>query len=106
MSDKFNNKQFFVKKLIYRSKYTGMKETDMLLGTFADKYLSKFTLNQLANKIIEELDSKSTIEYLDFRKGDVLHSLADLSTTKQLIDYDPQFSLSEGLPKTISFYKE
>ncbi len=47
MSDKFNNKQFFVKKLIYRSKYTGMKETDMLLGTFADKYLSKFTLNQL-----------------------------------------------------------
>ena len=62
-------------------------------------------LKYLANKIIEELDSKSTIEYLDFRKGDVLHSLADLSTTKQLIDYNPQFSLSEGLSKTISFYK-
>ena len=68
-------------------------------------YGERFTLTELANKIIEELDSKSTIEYLDFRKGDVLHSLADLSTTKQLIDYDPQFSLSEGLSKTISFYK-
>ena len=68
-------------------------------------YGERFTLTELANKIIEELDSKSTIEYLDFRKGDVLHSLADLSTTKQLIDYNPQFSLSEGLSKTISFYK-
>ena len=68
-------------------------------------YGDRFTLTQLANKIIEELSSKSTIEYLDFRKGDVLHSLADLSTTKELIDYDPQFSLSEGLSKTISFYK-
>ena len=68
-------------------------------------YGDRFTLTQLANKIIEELASKSTIEYLDFRKGDVLHSLADLSTTKELIDYDPQFNLSEGLSKTISFYK-
>ncbi len=68
-------------------------------------YGDRFTLTQLANKIIEELASKSTIKYLDFRKGDVLHSLADLSTTKELIDYDPQFSLSEGLSKTISFYK-
>ena len=68
-------------------------------------YGDRFTLTQLANKIIEELASKSTIEYLDFRKGDVLHSLADLSTTKELIDYDPQFSLAEGLSKTISFYK-
>ena len=68
-------------------------------------YGDRFTLTQLANKIIEELASKSTIEYLDFRKGDVLHSLADLSTTKELIDYEPQFNLSEGLSKTISFYK-
>ena len=68
-------------------------------------YGDRFTLTELANKIIEELASKSTIEYSDFRKGDVLHSLADLSTTKELIDYDPQFSLSEGLSKTISFYK-
>jgi len=68
-------------------------------------YGDRFTLTELANKIIEELASKSTIEYSDFRKGDVLHSLADLSTTKELIDYDPQFSLSEGLSKTIAFYK-
>ena len=34
MADNINNKQLFLKKLIYRSKYTGMKETDLLLVNF------------------------------------------------------------------------
>ena len=38
MVDTYNNKQLFLKKLIYRSKYTGIKETDILLGKFADKF--------------------------------------------------------------------
>ena len=34
-----NNRNVFIKKLIYRSKYTGTKETDILLGNFADNHL-------------------------------------------------------------------
>ncbi len=34
-----NNRTVFIKKLIYRSKYTGTKETDILLGNFADNHL-------------------------------------------------------------------
>ena len=69
-------------------------------------YGEKFTLTDLANKIIDSLGSNSMIEYSDFRKGDVLHSLADLSETKNLIDYNPEFDLSAGLSKTIDFYKD
>ena len=68
-------------------------------------YGERFTLTDLANKIIDSLGSNSSIEYSDFRKGDVLHSLADLSATKSLIDYTPEFDLSAGLSKTINFYK-
>ena len=68
-------------------------------------YGDRFTLIELANKIIENIGSSSNIEYADFRKGDVLHSLADLTTTKDLIDYEPQFDLSLGLSNTIDFYK-
>ena len=32
MKDKSNNKDFILKRLIYRSKYTGTKETDILLS--------------------------------------------------------------------------
>ena len=31
-----DNRNIFIKKLIYRSKYTGTRETDILLGNFAD----------------------------------------------------------------------
>ena len=30
-----------IKRLIYRSKYTGTKETDLILGTFARQSLAK-----------------------------------------------------------------
>ena len=69
-------------------------------------YGDRFTLTELANKIIDNIGSNSTIEYSGFRKGDVLHSLAELSTTRDLIAYDPQFDLSAGLAKTIDFYKK
>ncbi|HYM32713.1 MAG TPA: succinate dehydrogenase assembly factor 2 [Candidatus Cybelea sp.] len=35
------------RRLIYRSSYTGMKETDLLLGAFARRYLPAFTSEQL-----------------------------------------------------------
>ena len=34
-----NNRSVFIKKLIYRSKYTGTRETDILLGNFAVNHL-------------------------------------------------------------------
>ncbi len=37
------NRSVFIKKLIYRSKYTGTRETDILLGTFAEKHLVNLT---------------------------------------------------------------
>lgn len=35
------------RRLIYRSRYTGMKETDLLLGPFAERYVPGFSLDQL-----------------------------------------------------------
>ena len=35
------NRNIFIKKLIYRSKYTGTRETDILLGDFVDSYINK-----------------------------------------------------------------
>ncbi|WP_373086091.1 succinate dehydrogenase assembly factor 2 [Sneathiella sp.] len=35
------------KRLIHRSRYTGMKETDLLLGGFANKYVADFSAAEL-----------------------------------------------------------
>ena len=40
-------RQVRVKRLIYRSSYTGMKETDLLLGQFAARHLTELSDNEL-----------------------------------------------------------
>ena len=43
----FSARQVRVKRLIYRSSYTGMKETDLLLGQFAARHLTELSDNEL-----------------------------------------------------------
>ena len=40
------------------------------------------------------------------RKGDVKHSLADISKAKKLLGYDPVVSVVEGLEKTYHWYRQ
>jgi nucleoside-diphosphate-sugar epimerase len=39
------------------------------------------------------------------RPGDVRHSLADISKAQELIGYDPQVGLDEGLVRTVDWYR-
>ena len=41
------NRNNFIKKLIYRSKYTGTRETDILLGDFADNFINNLNDDEL-----------------------------------------------------------
>jgi len=40
-------RQARIKRLIYRASYTGMKETDLLLGQFASRYLPDLSDDEL-----------------------------------------------------------
>jgi UDP-N-acetylglucosamine 4-epimerase len=42
--------------------------------------------------------------YLDFRAGDIRHSLADISKARQLLGYEPQFSVRDGLRIAAQWY--
>jgi UDP-N-acetylglucosamine 4-epimerase len=46
----------------------------------------------------------SQLIYRDFRAGDVRHSLADISKSKNLLGYEPQFSIEQGLDKATEWY--
>ena len=54
------NRSVFIKKLIYRSKYTGTRETDILLGKFAENYLYKLSDDNLLNyeKLLQSGDPR------------------------------------------------
>lgn len=42
--------------------------------------------------------------YLDFRKGDIKYSCADINKAKQELSYNPSFNLKQGIEKTILWY--
>ncbi|MGC9195104.1 MAG: SDR family oxidoreductase [Syntrophobacteraceae bacterium] len=42
--------------------------------------------------------------YGPFRKGDVLHSLADIARAKNLLDFEPAYSVQTGMEESIDWY--
>jgi UDP-N-acetylglucosamine 4-epimerase len=42
--------------------------------------------------------------YKDFRPGDVRHSLADISSARNFLGYEPTHTLEQGLEKALSWY--
>jgi UDP-N-acetylglucosamine 4-epimerase len=47
--------------------------------------------------------NKSAI-YQDFRAGDVLHSQADISKAKNLLGFEPEFKIQQGIDKAMPWY--
>lgn len=47
-----------------------------------------------------------TPEYRDERAGDVKHSLADLTRSKEMLGYEPVVDFETGLAKTVEWYAQ
>ena len=73
-------------------------------------YGDRNTLNNLVNYLKEYLSdynpdiSTINIEYGPNRAGDIPHSLASIDKAKQLLGYNPKFSMQEGLKEAVGWY--
>lgn len=70
---------------------------------------SQITLSELALLIkdkLHKLDIRSNfhIEYSDFRKGDIRHSLANINKANKILEYSPSYNVSSGLSKSMHWY--
>jgi UDP-N-acetylglucosamine/UDP-N-acetylgalactosamine 4-epimerase len=63
------------------------------------------TLNELWDTIAELTSINIAPNYVCERKGDVKHSLANISKAKTLIHYNPGISVREGLKIAVEWYK-
>ena len=63
------------------------------------------SLNQLLNILKGILGSKVSPVYQEPRKGDVKHSLADISRGKKILNYDPKIGIEVGLRKTVEYFQ-
>ena len=71
---------------------------------------ARTSLNQLFQKLqalLQARDSDLDIPpptYRDFRAGDVMHSLADISKARDLLAYQPTHDIDQGLEEAIDWY--
>ncbi len=65
----------------------------------------QISVNQVIEAINKSLGTSIQATYTSARAGDVLHSCADISLAKKVLNYEPIISLEDGLAMTIDYYK-
>ncbi len=63
------------------------------------------TLNELHNKISGITGATVKPVYEAARPGDVKHSLADISRARDILKYNPSYSIDEGLKVTVDWFR-
>ncbi|HEC1763093.1 TPA: SDR family oxidoreductase [Campylobacter lari] len=66
----------------------------------------EFTIKELAQKVIEKINSKSQIIYKDLPLDDPTQRRPDITLAKSKFDWEPKINLDEGLDKTIEYFKK
>jgi UDP-glucose 4-epimerase len=66
---------------------------------------TRTSIRELAEKVIQLTDSPSIIRHAEPRQGDIVYSQADISKAEKMLGWKAETSLSEGLKKTIEFYR-
>lgn len=66
----------------------------------------RISLNELSHTIIGMIDKDLKPVYTEPRKGDIKHSLADVSLAKGKLGYECEYSLEKGLKETIEYFKD
>jgi UDP-glucose 4-epimerase len=64
-----------------------------------------YTLNQTIALLNAIFGRQVVPKYDPPRKGDVLHSLADISLARQVLGYEPRVSFEEGLKRTVTWFR-
>jgi nucleoside-diphosphate-sugar epimerase len=64
----------------------------------------RFTLNELLADIADITGTEVQAHYAAQRSGDVPHSQADISLAREVLGYEPQVQLREGLTRTVEYY--
>ena len=61
-------------------------------------------VNGLEYNGFKNLDRNPT--YGPFRKGDIKHSLADISKAKEFLGYNPLYSIQDGMNEYLANFKK
>lgn len=87
---------------IYKAMFAGKTKGEIFnLGN-----PEEYSVKDLAKEIIKLTDSKSKVVYSGiFREDDPMRRRPDIAKAKRILAWEPKISVTEGLKKTIEYYK-
>jgi UDP-glucuronate decarboxylase len=66
----------------------------------------EFTIKQLAEEVVKICGSRSGVKYLPLPQDDPKQRKPDISRAQTLLGWSPTIPLSEGLQKTVAYFRE
>jgi UDP-glucose 4-epimerase len=75
-------------------------------GVFNAAGGKQITINELADTIMDICGIHVKKTYLDYRPGDIKHSLADSSKAHHTFGFTLQYDMEKGLKETIEWYRK
>jgi len=82
-----------------------MMNQDAHIGPINIGNPDEFTIKQLAEQIIDLAGSTSELSFADLPADDPKQRQPDIALAKKILDWEPRIALSEGLPKTIDYFR-
>lgn len=93
----------FVKDVVQANILAAESQTE---GVFNIACGRQITLNDLADQIMKAVGIKMEKVYENPRTGDIKDSLADISSAREMLGYEPKFDLNSGLLETIRWFQK
>jgi UDP-N-acetylglucosamine 4-epimerase len=101
----------YIANVIQMNELAMMTDNAAALNTvYNTAFGDRNTLNDLVNYLKEYLAkydpeiANVAVAYGPNRAGDIPHSLASIAKAKELLAYNPQYSLEQGLKEAIDWY--
>ena len=101
----------YIDNVIQMNELAMLTENKKAVNTvYNNAFGERTTLNELVNALKEFLSAYDNqianvpIIYGQNRVGDIPHSLASIEKAKELLNYQPQFSMREGLKEAVKWY--
>lgn len=82
-----------------------MNSADEITGPINLGNPGEFTVSELANLVIEKTGAPGDIAYLPRPQDDPIRRQPDISLANKLLNWSPSVSLSDGLDRTIEYFK-
>ena len=82
-----------------------MDSEDSITGPMNIGNPFEITVKELAERIVEQTDSKSKITYLPLPQDDPKQRCPDISKAKEELGWEPVIDIETGLAQTIDYFK-